>query len=133
MKDLVLPAFAMDCRDWLVITPSQAGLPEEVGGAPLLAVLSTAVIGSDSFRSASGVLTVGLLDTDVPSRPVAGGPVARELLDEDWQHSDEALRFMLPTPDGQLALVAEFSTPDGADDEVVDRIQALMASFRWAS
>ena len=62
MKDLVLPAFAMDCRDWLVITPTQAGLPDEVAGAPLLAVLSTAVLGADSFRSASAVLTVGLLD-----------------------------------------------------------------------
>jgi hypothetical protein len=30
-------------------------------------------------------------------------------------------------------LVAEFTTPDGADAEVVDRIEALMLSFRWAA
>src|SRR5665647_2317698 len=83
MKDLVLPAFAMDCRDWLVVTPAQVGLPDEVGGAPLLAVLSTAVLGQNSFRSASAVLTVGLLDSDVPARPVAGGTVAVELVDGD--------------------------------------------------
>jgi hypothetical protein len=133
MRDLVLPAFAMDCRDWLVITPSQAGLPEEVGGAPLLAVLSTAVIGSDSFRSASGVLTVGLLDADVPTRAVPGSPVALELVEDDWQRVDETRRYLLPAPEGQLALVAEFAAPDGADDEVLDRIEALMASFRWAA
>ncbi|HEV7193271.1 MAG TPA: hypothetical protein VGN35_08705 [Jatrophihabitantaceae bacterium] len=130
MKDLVLPAFAMDCRDWLVITPTQAGLPDEVAGAPLLAVLSTVVLGVDSFRSASGVLTVALLDSDLPMRPVAGSPVAAELIDIDA--AGDSRRYVLPTPDGQLALVAEFTTPDGADDDVVDRIEGLMASFRWA-
>ena len=44
MQDLVLPSFEMDCRDWLVATPDGTGIPEEVDGAPLLAVLSTAVI-----------------------------------------------------------------------------------------
>jgi hypothetical protein len=131
MKDLVLPAFAMDCRDWLVVTPAQVGLPDEVGGAPLLAVLSTAVLGQNSFRSASAVLTVGLLDSDVPARPVAGGTVAVELVDGD--EASHSLRYVLPTPDGQLALLAEFTTPDGADDQVTERIVALMASFRWAT
>jgi hypothetical protein len=130
MKDLVLPAFAMDCRDWLVVTPSQAGLPDEVAGAPLLAVLSTAVLGEDSFRAASAVLTVGLLDSDIPTRAVAGGSVAAELLDGD--EPSDSLRYVLPTPDGQLALLAEFTTPDGADAEVVERVESLMASFRWA-
>jgi hypothetical protein len=130
MKDLVLPAFAMDCRDWLVVTPTQAGLPDEVAGAPLLAVLSTAVLGATSFRSASAVLTVGLLDADIPTRPVAGGSVAAELLDAD--EPSDSVRYVLPTPDGQLALLAEFTTPDGADAEVIERIEALMASFRWA-
>jgi hypothetical protein len=130
MKDLVLPAFAMDCRDWLVVTPSQAGLPDEVAGAPLLAVLSTAVLGEASFRSASAVLTVGLLDSDIPTRAVAGGSVAAELLDGD--EPSDSLRYVLPTPDGQLALLAEFTTPDGADADVVERIESLMASFRWA-
>lgn len=130
MKDLVLPAFAMDCRDWLVITPTQAGLPDEVAGAPLLAVLSTVVLGEDSFRSASAVLTVGLLDSEIPTRAVAGGSVAAELLDGD--EPSDSLRYVLPTPDGQLALLAEFTTPDGVHPEVVERIESLMASFRWA-
>lgn len=131
MKDLVLPSFAMDCRDWLVITPTQAGLPDEVAGAPLLAVLSTAVLGAHTFRSASAVLTVALLDSDIATRPVAGSAVAAELIDVD--DASDTLRYVLPTPDGQLALVAEFTTPDGADPDVVDRIEALMASFRWAA
>src|ERR1700739_2615342 len=62
--ELALPAFALDCRDWWVITPSESGLPDEVAGAPLLAVLSTVVLDSDDFRSVSAVLTVGLLDDD---------------------------------------------------------------------
>ena len=90
MRDLVLPAFAMDCRDWLVITPSQAGLPEEVGGAPLLAVLSTAVVGPDDLRSASGVLTVGLLDADVADQPVPGSAVALELVEDDWSRTEDS-------------------------------------------
>ncbi|HEY2166880.1 MAG TPA: hypothetical protein VGH01_06915 [Jatrophihabitantaceae bacterium] len=133
MRDLVLPAFAMDCRDWLVITPSQAGLPEEVGGAPLLAVLSTAVVGTDDLRSASGVLTVGLLDADIPTKPVPGSAVALELVEDDWSRAEDSHRYLLPAPEGQLALVAEFSTPDGTDAEVVERIEALMASFHWAA
>ena len=30
MADLVLPAFEMDCRDWIVLSPTDAGLPEDV-------------------------------------------------------------------------------------------------------
>jgi hypothetical protein len=120
----------MDCRDWLVVTPTQAGLPDEVAGAPLLAVLSTVVLGEASFRSASAVLTVGLLDSDIPTRAVAAGSVAAELLDGD--EPSDSRRYVLPTPDGQLALLAEFTAPDGADPEVVERIESLMASFRWA-
>jgi acetyl-CoA synthetase len=37
-----------------------------------------------------------------------------------------------PTPEGQLALLAEFAMPDGVDTEVTARIEALMGSFRWA-
>jgi hypothetical protein len=130
MKDLVLPSFAMDCRDWVVITPAQAGLPDDDAGSPLLAVLSTVVLGADSFRSASAILTVALLDSEVATRPLAGSTVAAQLLDADG--FSDPLRYVLPTPDGQLALVAEFTTPDGADGEVVARIESLMASFRWA-
>ncbi|PZS31122.1 MAG: hypothetical protein DLM58_12330 [Pseudonocardiales bacterium] len=131
MKDLVLPAFEMDCRDWLVLTPAQAGLPDEIAGSPLLAVLSTLVIGHDSLREASGVLTIGLLDDELPStRPVARGCVAAELVDADAPA--DSLQYVLATPDGQLALLAEFTMPDGIDGEVVRRIEMLMKSFRWA-
>ncbi|MDT4957832.1 MAG: hypothetical protein QOG22_263 [Pseudonocardiales bacterium] len=131
MKDLVLPAFEMDCRDWLVLTPAQAGLPDEVAGSPLLAVLSTLVIGDDSLREASGVLTIGLLDDELPStRPVARDCVAAELVDIDAP--PDSLQYVLATPDGALALLAEFTMPDGIDGEIVRRIEMLMKSFRWA-
>jgi hypothetical protein len=131
MRDLVLPAFEMDCRDWLVVTPAEAGLPDEVAGAPLLVVLSTLVIGDETVREASGVVTVGLLDDEIPvTRPVAIGCVAEELIDDE---PSDALQYVLAAPDGQLALLAEFSMPDGIDDEVVDRIESLMKSFRWAA
>jgi hypothetical protein len=132
MRDLTLPSFAMDCRDWLVVAPEDAGLPDEVDGAPLLAVLSTAVIDADSFRPASGVLTVGLLDDDVEAgtRALDGDTPAAELLDTDTRH---CLRFVLPAPSGPLALLAEFNLPDGPHPTVVDRVESLMRSFRWAN
>jgi hypothetical protein len=141
MHDLVLPAFKMDCRDWLVVTPSEAGLPEELGGSPLLAVLSTVVLGDGAFVPASGVLTVGLLEEDLPpSRPV-GGPdcVAAELLDGDEADGDEvtgaaaSVRYLLPAPDRRLALLAEFTLSEGSSPEATGRIESLMASFRWTA
>jgi hypothetical protein len=131
MRDLVLPAFEMDCREWLVVTPAEAGLPDEVAGVPLLAVLSTAVLDDDSFRAATGVLSVGLLDGDLPARPIGHGSVAAELIEAG--EPPESVRYVLPTPEGQLALLAEFTMPDGAEPAVVDRVQALMKSFRWAA
>jgi hypothetical protein len=116
----------MDCRDWLVITPDDSGLPDEVAGTPLLAVLSTAVLDAEDFRSISAVLTVGLLDEDDPAREHAGGPI----LDDDL---DDTTRYLLPTPDRNLALLAEFTVTGTADREVQRRIEALMASFRWAA
>ncbi|MDP9091600.1 MAG: hypothetical protein M3N95_01275 [Actinomycetota bacterium] len=101
-----------------------------MAGSPLLAVLSTVVLGEGTFRSASAVLTLALLDSEIPTRAVAGGGVAAELLDAD--EPSDSQRYVLPTPDGQLALLAEFTTPDGADADVVERIESLMASFRWA-
>lgn len=130
MKDLVLPTFAMDCRDWLVVTPEQAGLPEEVGGAPLLAVLSTVLVDDGEFRPASGVLTVGLLDSALPdSTPVPGAQVACRLLDSDEDR--RVRRYLMPAPDRRLAMLAEFTLPDGPDAELIERVEALMASFRW--
>jgi hypothetical protein len=129
--DLVLPAFQMDCRDWLVVTPGEAGIPEEVADAPLLALLSTAVIGPGDLSSASAVLTVGLLDDDAPPAvPPAFDCVAAEVIDADGD--DRSVRYLVPSPDGRLALLAEF-TMDGDTAEVRQRIEALMASFRWTS
>jgi len=132
MQDLTLPSFEMDCRDWVVVTPDDAGIPDEVAGTPLLAMLSTVVIGPDSFSPASGVLTIGLVDDDTPyARQVHGGAVAAELVDPE---ADEfGMRFVLPTPDGRLALLAEFAMPDGRDPEVVERVEDLMRSFKWAA
>jgi hypothetical protein len=129
--DVVLPAFEMDCRDWVVITPDEAGIPEEVGGAPLLALLSTAVIDNDEFYSTSAVLTVGLLDDDAPAAvPPASGCVAAEVIEAE--PDDDCVRYLAPSPDGRLALLAEFSV-DGGSAEVRRRIEALMSSFRWAA
>jgi hypothetical protein len=132
MQDLTLPSFEMDCRDWVVVTPDEGGIPDEIAGTPLLAMLSTVVIGADRFTPASGVLTIGLVDDETPSgRPVDGGEVAAELVDEE---TDEfGMRFVLPTPNGRLALLAEFAMPEGRDPEVVERVEDLMRSFKWAA
>ena len=130
--EVALPAFQMDCRDWLVIRPEENGLPDEIGGTPLLAVLSTAVIDVDDFRSVSAVLTLGLFtDQDLWSVPVGDGSVAAEIVDAE--DPEGTVRYLLPSPDGQLALVAEFTTSGTVDAEVQRRIQALMTSFRWAA
>lgn len=132
MQDLTLPSFEMDCRDWVVVTPDDAGIPDEIAGTPLLAMLSTVVIGTDRFTPASGVLTIGLVDDETPcGRPVDGGEVAAELVDPE---ADEfGMRFVLPTPNGRLALLAEFAMPEGRDPEVVERVEGLMRSFKWAA
>jgi hypothetical protein len=119
----------MDCRDWLIITPSETGLPDEVAGTPLLAVLSTVVLDADDFRSVSAVLTVGLLDDDEVSSVEPYWAAA----DDDDDRTPGAARYILPTPDGQLALLAEFTVTGNADAEINKRIEALMASFRWAA
>jgi hypothetical protein len=143
-NELALPAFQMDCRDWLVITPSESGLPDEVAGTPLLAVLSTVVLDSDDFRSVSAVLTVGLLDEDDRALSYENGWTPTAVFDgldgadgfggvDDPDGGGLAGRYILPTPDRQLALLAEFTITGTADDEVHRRIDALMASFRWAA
>jgi hypothetical protein len=133
-NELALPAFQMDCRDWLVITPSESGLPEEVAGTPLLAVLSTVVLDSDDFRSVSAVLTVGLMDDDDDDAFGADGDwLAADALDLIDDRHGATARYVLPAPDGQLALLAEFTVSGMADAEISRRIDALMASFRWAT
>jgi hypothetical protein len=131
MTDLVLPAFELDCRDWMVVSPSEAGMPEDVCGAPLLAVLSTVVI-QDDLLEATGALTVGVIDdaTDLETRQVAPGAAAHELIDFDVVPGTR--RYVMPAPNGQkLALLAEFVVADDGADELERRVEKLMESFRW--
>ena len=131
MTDLVLPAFEMDCRDWMVLSPTDAGLPEDLAGAPLLAILSTVVIEDDLVET-SGALTVGLLDDDaeLETREVAPGAAAHELVGADAQPGTR--RFVMPSPNGhRLALLAEFMVDGNSTDELGERVERLMASFRW--
>jgi hypothetical protein len=127
---LELPAFELDCRDWLVATPDDGTVPEEVGGAPVVAVLSTAVIDMSSLTPASAVLSIGLLDEPVESvRLNADSPVA-ELIDVDVAAG--SARYVVPAPDGQLALLAEFTGGNNCV-ALLKRFEQLMASFRWAN
>ena len=128
--EIALPAFEMDCRDWLVTKPEEYGLGEELAGGPLVAVLSTAVIDDDEMRSVSALLTLGLLDDDPPAASSAGC-VASMIIDPDCD--DRTMRYVLPAPDRQLALLAEFRSNAIPDAESARRITALMASFRWAA
>jgi hypothetical protein len=131
MADLVLPAFEMDCRDWLVVSPIDAGMPEDVAGAPLLAVLSTIVI-EDDLCEATGALTVGLVEDgeELATREVAPGAAAHELLDIDA--APDSRRFVMPSPNGDnLALLAEFLIAEDTEHELGRRVDRLMRSFRW--
>jgi hypothetical protein len=131
MDTMELPAFELDCRDWLVATPQDGTVPEEIGGAPVVAVLSTVVIGSGNFEPASAVLSVGLLDEPVDAiRLDADSPVA-ELIDVDF--GEGSARYVVPAPDSKLALLAEFNAGERGDDVLLQRFQRLMTSFRWAS
>lgn len=132
MADLVLPAFEMDCRDWIVLSPGDAGMPEDIAGSPLLAVLSTAVIEEDLLE-AKGALSVGLIDgaEDLDTRAMSPGAPVHELLGPDATPGTQ--RYVIPAPNGApLALVAEFAIgQDSDDDELHSRVQRLMRSFRW--
>lgn len=129
MADLVLPAFEMDCREWIVMNPSDVGVPDEVDGSPLLAVLTTMVI-EDDVLEATGALTVGLLDgEDLDLREVAPGATAQELIEIDPPAG--ARRFVMPTPNHKLALLAEFVVGEDSAGELARRVAALMTSFRW--
>jgi hypothetical protein len=121
----------MDCRDWLVVSPSEAGMPEDVAGAPLLAVLSTMVIEEDILE-ATGALTVGIIDDgeDLDTRQVAPGAAAHELIEFDGTPGTR--RYVMPAPGGQrLALLAEFVVANDQEDELDRRVEKLMESFRW--
>jgi hypothetical protein len=131
MADLVLPAFEMDCRHWIVLSPVDAGMPDDIAGSPLLAVLSTAVIEGDILE-ARGALSVGLMEgaDELDTRAVAPGTPVREVVGEDATPGTR--RFVIPAPNGHpLALVAEFVISEDSEDELTDRVEHLMGSFRW--
>ena len=130
MTDVALPAFEMDCRDWMVVSPSEAGMPEDVSGTPLLAVLSTMVV-EDDIREATGALTVGIIEDgeELDTRAVAPGSIARELLDEVPEPGTR--RYVMPAPGQRLALLAEFVVENDDEAELDQRVERLMASFRW--
>jgi hypothetical protein len=131
LQALELPAFELDCRDWLIATPEDGTIPDEIGGAPVVAVLSTVVIGANELEPGSAVLSVGLLDEPVDAVRITDDSPVAELIDVDFYLG--SARYVVPAPDGRLALLAEFSAVDGCRDELVRRFRQLMTSFRWAS
>jgi hypothetical protein len=64
--DLNLPAFGLDCREWLVATEAEGLLAEHTDGSAVVAVLSTAVVVGVDLISARAVLSLALLDGDDP-------------------------------------------------------------------
>ena len=131
---IALPAFELDCRDWLIATEEDGVLDEEICEGPVLAVLSTVVIEEQQFFPATVVLSVALIDE--PYREYLG-------IDAQGFHSDDRLadveweqgnaRYFAPSPDGGLALMAEFSSPPRPPSELAHRFHRLMGSFRWAA
>lgn len=131
VDDLELPPFELDCRDWLVATPADGTVPDEIAGAPVVAVLSTAVINALDLESASAVLSVGLIDEPLESVPLDDDSPVAELIEPDA--ATDSVRYVVPAPDSPLALLAEFNTPGRCGEEMRSRMRALMMSFRWAS
>jgi hypothetical protein len=127
MDELTLPSFELDCRDWLVADPAESGLPEEVAGAPVLAVLSTAIVERGQLYSVGAVLSLGLFDNEGR----AEAPDGIHQLD-DADSDGRLVRYVVPAPGSQLGLLAEFTLDDFSGSELRARIEALMASFRWA-
>jgi hypothetical protein len=131
LQAIKLPAFELDCRDWLVATPEDGTVPEEIGGVPVVAVLSTVCIGADDLEPASAVLSIGLLDEPVATTPITSESPVAQLIDID--HASGSARYVVPAPEGELALLVEFSAGQACDAELLRRFQQLMASFCWAS
>jgi hypothetical protein len=133
MNEIVIPAFLLDCQDWIVLEPGQAGVTDDLGDAPVLISLSTAMVEDDDLHTASGMITVGLLDgPPLPTRPLGGDCSAAQLLDSEHGNPD-VVRYVAPVPGGGAALVAEFTVSVSAPACVFDRIEGLMRSFRWAA
>ncbi len=141
--DLSLPTFALDCRDWLVATEGDGILPDDIGGVAVLAVLSTALVDAGELQSASAVFSLGLLDDEpdefaqIVGIEDAARSDASELQDApevfvhdaDWAAGHA--RFVVPSPDRSLAVIAEFSSSPLPSHDLVERFHRLVDSFRW--
>lgn len=136
--DLSLPTFALDCQNWLItseLTSNDAdgAVAEDIDGVPVLAVLSTAVIGSSDLEAASAVFSLGLMDADVELELLADTTAADapEVYIHETAWAEGHARFVIPAADGYLAIIAEFCSDLDPSPELVDRFCALVSSFRW--
>lgn len=136
--DLSLPTFALDCQNWLIaseaVTSGADGtLSEDIDGVPVLAVLSTALIGSSDIESASAVFSLGLMDSDVELELLADATAADapEVYIHETAWAEGHARFVIPAADGYLAVIAEFCSDRDPSPELVDRFSTLVSSFRW--
>jgi hypothetical protein len=130
--DLSLPTFALDCQDWLVTSEVDSMLPEDVDEMPVLVVLSTALIGTTELESANAVFSLGLMDDtelDMMAQSSGHGVPSVYIHETDW--ADGHARMVIPTSDGYLAVIAEFSSAPDPSPKLVDRFHSLVSSFRW--
>lgn len=130
--DLCLPTFALDCQNWLIRSAADGALSEEVDGVPVLAVLSTALIGDSDLESASAIFSLSLMDDtelDVLAHStVSDGP---QVYVHEMAWNDGHARFVIPTSDNELAVIAEFSSAPAPSPHLVERFHDLVTSFRW--
>lgn len=130
--DLSLPTFALDCQNWLITSEADGGVLEDVDGGPVLAVLSTALIGNRDLESASAVFSLGLMDdTELDLLADSTGSGVPEVFIHETAWSEGHARFVIPTTDGYLAVLAEFSSEPNPSPELVERFHHLVSSFRW--
>ncbi len=136
--DLSLPTFALDCQNWLITselsTSGADGVPsEDMDGIPVVAVLSTALIGTSDLESASAVFSLGLMDADVDLEPLVDATAADapEVYIHETAWAEGHARFVIPAADAYLAVIAEFCSDRNPSPELVDRFYALVSSFRW--
>jgi hypothetical protein len=132
--DVELPAFAMDCRQWLVATESDGLIDDVETDLAVLAVLSTAMVDGAELRSATAILSLALIpqgDEGVWGDGRGGFSPDLCLADADWATGHA--RYVVPAPRGDLALVAEFACDREPPLELVSRFHELLASFRWAA
>lgn len=132
--DIELPAFALDCREWLVARETDGVLGDEICAGPVLAVLSTVVIENDAFYYATAVISLALLgddDRNALGNGVGGFQADLRLSDVDWDTGNA--RYFAPAPNASVALMAEFSSEPNPPLELTARFHELLASFRWAA